>query len=118
VSRDVAAMNAYETIFWAVLQMSEQDCKSCEAFHAAMERKLRQVCKTVIREYEVPGRGDGRRGFIDLVVLEPFRAAIELDRTTPRTKSLFKVRSFSGEKFIVLRKDLKIVRVEPILTPF
>lgn len=103
-------MNAYETIFFSLLQLTTDDCKTAKSFHDAMEHQLRQHCQTVIREFEVPNRGDGRRGFIDLVVLEPFRTAIELDVLSPRKKSLFKLRSFSGERFVVLRRGLKIVR--------
>jgi hypothetical protein len=106
-------MNAYETLFYSIRSLTQEDMRDAKSFHDAIEKRLRAKCKTIYREYEVQDRGDGRRGFIDLVVLEPFRAAIELDLASPRKKSLFKLRQFSGERFVVLRKGLRIVRCLP-----
>ncbi len=66
---------------------------------------------SIVKEYFVADRGDGRRGYIDLVVFQPFRAAIELDNVKPRKKSILKVRSFSGERFVVLRRSKRIMRI-------
>lgn len=103
-------MNAYETVFSVIRNIQPSDRKNARTFHDAFERHLKASCKTVIREYLVTDRGDGRNGYIDLVVLEPFRAAIELDSASPRKKSLFKLKGFEGEKFVVLRSSLKLVR--------
>jgi len=50
------------------------------------------------REWEVPDRGDGRRGFIDLVWLldDKILAAIELDRVY-RRKPIFKLKQIQTE---------------------
>jgi hypothetical protein len=85
--------------------------ESARALHDEMERRLLDKGFTVIREYPVPDRGDGRRGQIDLVVLEPFRMALELDTVNPRKKSVIKLNTFSGERYVFLRASRQIVGV-------
>ena len=65
---------------------------SARDFHAAAETALRSAGFSV--EREVLLRLQGRRSFIDLVLDGWF--AVELDRRTPRLKSLAKVRAFGA----------------------
>ncbi|MGB7283324.1 MAG: hypothetical protein WBE13_13760 [Candidatus Acidiferrum sp.] len=85
--------------------------ESARALHDEMELRLRNRGFTVVREYPVPDRGDGRRGQIDLVVLEPFRMALELDTVNPRSKSVIKLKTFSGERYVFLRASRRIIGV-------
>lgn len=57
------------------------------------------------REYTVKDRGDGRVGRIDVLARkEAHILAIEIDRLTPRDKSVFKLRQVpNAEKIILLR---------------
>lgn len=60
--------------------------------HDAIERIIDAHGWTVHREWEVPDRGDGRRGFIDLVAFrDEERIAVEIDRRSPRVKSIRKL---------------------------
>jgi len=54
-------------------------------------------------EHFVPDRGDGRRGKIDLYAIsDDLSLAIEIDRGSPREKSLVKLRSLIGVKRLIL----------------
>lgn len=90
--------------------MQPKDFATAKSFHDAMEHYLKSYGADVVREYEVLDRGDGRRGRIDLVVTWPLRFAVELDDRNPRQKSLYKLRAFNGEGFVVLRHYKRIVR--------
>jgi hypothetical protein len=58
---------------------------------------LRGLGYMVSRQVIVPDRGDGLRGKVDIVAAKPFvLLALEIDRCTPRTKSIFKVRQIKG----------------------
>lgn len=68
----------------------------------------------VTRQFRVPNRGDGRPGKIDFVVELPSGAlvAIEVDRKTPRQKSIFKTRSLApGNAFVITRSPLFVKQV-------
>ncbi len=80
-------------------------CSTAEELHDAIEADLRAIGWTVVREWEVPDRGDGKPGRIDLVATAPARIAMELDNKSPRVKSLFKLRQFDGARVVVLRDD-------------
>lgn len=55
-------------------------------------------------EVPVADRGDGRTGRIDLVAeRDDIRVAIEIDRESPREKSLFKLRQFDCAKVVIVR---------------
>jgi hypothetical protein len=56
-------------------------------------------------ELPVPNRGDGRTGRIDLLARRgPCIVALELDRKSPRRKSLYKLRHLGyGSRAVVLR---------------
>jgi hypothetical protein len=103
-----AGMNA---ILEITQNMEARYFESARVLHDEMERRFHHKGLTVIRDYPVPDRGDGRRGQIDLVILEPFRMALELDTANPRKKSLIKLRSFSGERYVYLRASRQIVSV-------
>lgn len=66
---------------------------SAKDFSASVTEQLRRLGFEIQTEYLVKNRGDGRRGRVDLVASRgPDVIAIELDRKTPRQKSVFKVR--------------------------
>jgi hypothetical protein len=55
-------------------------------------------------EVRVADRGDGQRGYIDIVAsCSDGAVAIELDCRSPRAKSLAKLRQFSGFRVVGLR---------------
>jgi hypothetical protein len=110
----VRAMDTYQFLVATVLSLDAPCFAGAKVFHAEIESRLRKVGCSVIKEYRVKDRGDGREGYIDLVVHAPFRAAIELDNVRPRIKSVFKLRSFSGERFVILRRSKKVLRVARI----
>ncbi|ENI0811248.1 hypothetical protein ACTJ47_004523, partial [Shigella flexneri] len=61
----------------------------CNSAVVALQAAGLDVC----REYPVPERGDGCGGRIDIVVTDRngVRCGIELDRNSPRQKSLLKI---------------------------
>jgi len=67
----------------------------------------------VSRQVKVPDRGDGRSGRIDIVFeYRDELIPIEIDRKTPRIKSVYKVRSFnSTNAFILVRSPFDILQV-------
>jgi hypothetical protein len=73
------------------------------AFHAACGQALRALGWTLQAEYPVPDRGDGHQGRVDFLVTHPVLMGIEIDRTTPRDKSVQKLQAIDGLKVIVLR---------------
>lgn len=86
----------------------KQDRSDSHAFQKAVETRLLALGYMVSREWKVPDRGDGAPGFIDLVVTQPVRFGLELDRITPRKKSIFKLSRF-GTGFVLLREGFKNV---------
>lgn len=55
------------------------------------------------REYPVSDRGDGRPGAIDILASKAgIRLAIEIDRKSPRQKSIVKLRQVSADYRVVL----------------
>ena len=81
--------------------------------HDELERRLRELGWSVDREVPVADRGDGRAGAIDLVVTEPAPIAIELDRRSPRRKSIEKLAAFDGARVVVLREPPRSPIREP-----
>lgn len=71
------------------------ECATASSFQDAFEAKCRALGWRVQREVRVENRGDGRAGYVDLVVHEPFALALELDRQTPRVKSIEKLASLA-----------------------
>lgn len=82
-------------------------------FENIIAARFEELGAEVKREVLVPERGDGRRGRIDLVVaLDSTVIPIEIDRKTPRVKSIFKVRSVSTDNaFIITRSPFSVVKV-------
>lgn len=67
----------------------------------------------VERQVKVKDRYDGRRGRLD-IVFEYLgeKYAIEIDRMTPRNKSLFKVKHYNKNiAFVILRAPYKVIAV-------
>jgi hypothetical protein len=78
---------------------------TARALHLAAYNRLVGAGCEVVSEWEVPDRGDGRRGFVDMMVLAPERIALELDRAQPRQKSLIKLASVPDATRVVLLRD-------------
>lgn len=87
--------------------LSSEDRHSARAFHDAFVRAIQAAGWTVHREHRVSDRGDGRPGVVDVVVTAPARLAIELDRQSPRQKSLDKLRVIAraGYAGVVVCRD-------------
>jgi|TARA_R100001530_G_C4321023_1_gene155821 hypothetical protein len=68
---------------------------------------------TLERQVKVPNRGDGRKGKIDLVLHTTEESIpIEIDRTTPRKKSIFKVSNYySKNAYIIIKHPFNIIKV-------
>ena len=79
--------------------------KNASIFCAILRYKLECTGCTVRAEVEVPNRGDGRKGRIDLVVDHPFKAAIEVDRKTVRKKSIYKLSMLPDYEAITIIRD-------------
>lgn len=64
-----------------------------KSFHIALAAELIATGLPAKIEYPVADRGDGREGFVDIVVTQPdgTLCAIECDNRTARDKSIFKV---------------------------
>jgi len=67
---------------------------------------LRSKGYTVVLEHPVPDAGNGTSGRIDIIATRKNeRLAIEVDRSSPRDKSMFKLKSMSGYTPIVLLRN-------------
>lgn len=87
---------------------------SAADFSAAVQARLQRDGWAVQCEVQVPDRGDGRVGRIDLVATRgPDVVAIELDRKTPRQKSIFKLESFPCTGAVIAVRELSPEPVEP-----
>lgn len=64
------------------------------------------------REVTVLDRGDGRKGRIDVVFnYRGEKIPIEIDRISPRSKSIFKIRSYNPHNcFVITRSPYNIKR--------
>lgn len=77
------------------------------SLHDAAEAAMRAAGFETHREFPVEDRGDGRRGFVDLFCTrdtDGVEVGIELDRASPRAKSIRKLGAVSGLRVIVLRE--------------
>lgn len=72
---------------------------TAKGFHDALAQGFMALGWTVEREVRVADRGDGRAGYMDLVVVAPLLICFEFDRKTPRRKSLEKLRGARSHGF-------------------
>lgn len=81
---------------------------SASEFHDSAIATLQAVGLDVHREYPVPERGDGREGRVDIVVTDGHgtRCGIELDRNSPRQKSLLKLGAVEMGICVLRRSDI------------
>jgi hypothetical protein len=79
---------------------------AADDLHDRAEKALSLAGFSCSREFEVEDRGDGRRGFVDLVARRAdVVVAIELDRATPREKSIRKLQQVRDAfRVVVLRE--------------
>lgn len=74
--------------------------------HALVSSTLSELGFDVKNEYPVPDRGDGRNGRIDVFAEKNgYRLAIEIDRLSPRQKSVIKLKSLDDCDRIILLRD-------------
>lgn len=87
-------------------EYGDTDARSFEILLASKLEKHGKVHTQV----KVSDRGDGRRGKIDLVLeTEGQLIPIEIDRLSPRRKSVFKVQLFNEDSaFVITRSPFKI----------
>jgi len=78
--------------------------KTAKMFHDEIEEYLVSLGLSVAREYPLADCGDGRKGSIDLMITAPFQAAIELDRLSPRRRSLAKIKASGFPGFVLCRE--------------
>jgi len=78
------------------LNLEDLDCSNAAVFHDDVEAVLVSMGLDVVREFEVEDRGDGRKGRVDLVVMDQGQPliGIECDRAEPRNKSIRKLSEF------------------------
>ncbi len=90
------------------------DCEeiSAKVFEGMIALAL-ETLGIVSRQVHVPNRGDGKKGRVDLVLTTHREVIpIEIDRKTPRTKSIFKVRSINQDSaFVITRSPFQIHKV-------
>lgn len=96
----------------AVLSLAST--KNAAAFHRTVVALLEDIGFSCNVEVPVPDRGDGRSGNIDVVAIrDGVTIALELDRVSPREKSLFKLQNFPCDaRFVALRSP--VFRLEPV----
>ena len=85
-------------------------------FREFILREISENCIWTKKEVLVEDRGDGRKGRIDLIVNEAgySQIAIELDRKTPRKKSIFKLKKYNAPRsWIIMRSPFRILEVKP-----
>jgi Helix-turn-helix domain len=85
--------------------------ETAPTFHEAVYTQLLQAGAEVKQEHPVPDRGDGRPGFIDLLVTAPWVIGLELDAISPRAKSIKKLQFVDGLRVILLRGRGPVVNV-------
>lgn len=87
--------------------MPEWAKKRATAFNAILRYRLEISGCKVRDEVEVPNRGDGRKGKVDLVIDEPEKIAIEVDRRSVRQKSIFKMAQLTEHKPMSILREPK-----------
>jgi hypothetical protein len=105
-------MSALTVLTKVLYHLPAATCENAYLFHNAIENALRKQGWAVIREFQVRNGSNRRIGYIDLVVTRPIRIALELDRNTPRKKSLMKLSQFKGLRFVILRRGRRIIPVD------
>jgi len=88
------------------------DIKASE-LQSALEDFFRNANYKVEREVWVNDRGDGRRGRVDIVLYKDgARTGIEIDRATPRKKSIVKLHQLkTSYRYVITRSPFKIIPV-------
>lgn len=79
---------------------SGSSCMKAKSFESHACNELKKLGYDVSRQVLVSDRGDGRRGFVDVVASKgTTKAAIELDHVHPRKKSIYKVKQIPNATF-------------------
>lgn len=88
-----------EAIEGILASLTVAECATADRFHAVIVARFQALGWSVTREVRVPNRGDGRAGYVDVVVSAPDRIALELDRNMPRDKSIEKVLTLADDGY-------------------
>lgn len=76
-------------------------------FNIRVRNELKKESFDIFIEQLVPNRGDGRRGKIDIVAKKDGLVyAIEIDRKSPRQKSIYKITNYPCDVRLVVLRDL------------
>lgn len=75
--------------------------------------KILEKFGKVKRQIWVNNRGDGRRGRVDIVLdIDGENIGIEIDRMTPRKKSIFKLQQLGyNNNFVITRSPFNIIKI-------
>lgn len=100
-------MNIKELIQGAIELTNSKD------LHSEIIQILTENGYKCTKEVKVPNRGDGRGGRIDVVASKVGeKVAIEIDRKTPRKKSLYKLSHYDCDARYVVTREPKIRVIE------
>lgn len=94
-----------ETLTGVISEMPPASKKSAQLFHYTLAALLEEMGWRLKKEFMVEEQANGRRGFCDILVTYPAPLAIELDRVSPRMKSIMKLKEVSATRVIVLRES-------------
>ena len=80
-------------------------------FNIRVRNEFKKENFDIFTEVVVKDRGDGRRGKIDLVAKKDnLIIAVEIDRLTPRQKSIYKISNYPcTNRIVVLRENYKVL---------
>lgn len=95
-----------ETILDTIQRVKVRD--SAKDYQNAILSSLRNAGFECKKEFKVDSRGtkDGRGGRVDLAIeIGEFRIGIEIDRRSPRVKSLYKLRHGPFDKTILVLRE-------------
>jgi hypothetical protein len=86
-----------------VSEIPSEAKRSAKLFHFTLIAKIREMGWQCQQEYTLKGQ-DQPTGRVDVYISHPAPVAIELDRLSPRDKSITKLRSITALRIIILRE--------------
>lgn len=78
--------------------------KDDTSVHDLLEYRLKRAGYTVLRHVAVPDNGQGRRGYVDLMVYGQPPVWIEIGDRIPTGQQIAKLSNQPGQKILVLRR--------------
>jgi uncharacterized phage protein (TIGR02220 family) len=105
LDNETLRLSAIETLKTLVASVPMDESRNAKSFHESIFQAIKAQGWVCQKEYWVKDRGDGKRGRIDIVVTTPLPIAIEIDRNTPRKKSVTKINGLPWCRVIILRSS-------------